>query len=401
MPALPRLTAAQAARLFLGAQGLLEDPARKATPARVRKLVEGLGFVQLDSINVVARAQDLILRARLQDYRPEHLRRLLEQERALFEGFTHDASAIPVAHYAHWKPRFRRDEARMRGHAWWQYHFRDSDADAVIAHVQERIALEGPLMSKDFEHPEKRGPWWGWKPQKAALDFLWRSGVLAIRGRVNFHKVYDLAERVLPRVHASPEPDPEVHRDWACASAAERLIVFTPREVAGFWDAIELAEARAWCAREAKAGRILAVEVEGADGSAPQAAFAVADWEGRLKASPEAPSGLRLLAPFDPILRDRARGLRRFGFDYRFEAFVPEAKRRHGYYVLPLLEGERLVGRLDPKLHRDQGILEIRGLWWEPGVEATPARRKALRAALDGFLEGVGGTSLKGPKGLF
>ncbi|HTL97326.1 MAG TPA: crosslink repair DNA glycosylase YcaQ family protein [Holophagaceae bacterium] len=376
------IPASSAARLFLDAQGLLADPARKATKPELKKALDTLGFVQLDTINVLARAHDLILRTRLEGYEPTQLQALLEKDKLLFEGFTHDASLIPLRWYAHWKPRFRRDEARMKAHAWWQYHFRGTDGEAVVKGVRARIREEGPLMSKDFEHPEKRGPWWGWKPQKAALDFLWRSGELAIPRRVNFHKVYDLAERVHPEAHAAPEPDRAAHIAWACLEAAPRLVVFTPRELAGFFASIEIAEAKAWCEREAKAGRLAPVMVEDASGGKPQAAFAVADWEARLKRVPEAPAGLRLLAPFDPVVRDRARCLRRFGFDYRFEAFVPEPKREYGYFVLPILEGERFIGRLDAKTHRDQGLLEVRGLWWEKGVKATKARVAALDEAL-------------------
>ncbi len=389
MTALPTLTAAQAARLLLGAQGLLDDPDRRATPAALKRLLLRLGFVQLDTINVVARAQDLTLFSRLHGYRPAQLQRLLERDRFLFEGFTHDASAIPCAFYPHWKPRFREDAGRIRGHAWWQHHFRGTDAAAVIATVMARIAAEGALGSADFEHPEKRGPWWGWKPQKAALDYLWRSGELAIAGRVHFAKRYDLPGRVLPGIHDLPEPSPAEHLEWACGSAAERLGVFTPRELADYWDRVDLAEARAWCQAASAEGRLVAVQVEAADGSAPARAFALADWGARLRRLPEAPALTRLLSPFDPVLRDRGRGLRRFGFDYRFEAFTPEPKRLHGYYVLPILEGGRLVGRLDPKLHRERGLLEIKRLAWEPGIRPTRARVRGLHAALErlcGFL---------------
>ena len=384
-----------ARRLLLGAQGLLDDPERKAAPAALRRLVQQLGFVQLDTINVVARAHDITLFSRLHGYRPAQLQRLLEQERFLFEAFTHDASAVPTAWYPHWKPRFRRDAARIRSHAWWQYHFRGTDAEQVIRDVKARVAAEGPLRSADFEHPEKRGPWWGWKPQKAALDFLWRSGELAIAGRVNFAKCYDLAERVLPVAHAAPEPDPEAQLEWACGSAAERLEVFTPKELADYWALLEIAEARGWCEREVKAGRLLSAQVEAADGSF-QKAFALSGWEQRLRRLPEAPEGLRLLSPFDPVIRDRARCLRRFGFDYRFEAFTPEPKRTYGYYVLPILEGERLIGRLDPKLHRDRGLLEVKGLWWEPGVRATRARLRELRVALDRMTAFLGAEAWEG-----
>ncbi|HEX4844658.1 MAG TPA: crosslink repair DNA glycosylase YcaQ family protein [Geothrix sp.] len=386
---LPLIPASAARRLLLGAQGLLDDPARRATPASLQALVERLGFVQVDTINVVARAHDLTLSSRLDGYRPEQLRRLLEDKRSLFEGFTHDASAIPTAFFPQWKPRFERDRARIHAHAWWQHHFRGTDGARVVRDVKARIEHEGPLKSSDFEHPEKRGPWWGWKPQKAALDFLWRSGELMIPRREGFQKVYDLTERVLPEHHARPCPGPAEHLEWACGTAAERLWVFTPKELAEFWASVEAAEAKAWCVAAAKAGRLVPVQVESAGGEL-RPAFALADWEARLAKLPEPPARTRLLCPFDPILRDRARALRRFGFDYRFEAFVPEPKRQYGYFVLPILEGDRLVGRLDPKLHRDRGLLEIKGLWWEPGIKATRARKRGLDEALERLATFVG-----------
>ena len=143
-------------------------------------------------------------------------------------------------------------------------------------------------------------------------------------------------------------------------------------------------------------GRIVPVQVESADGEV-RPAFALADWEARLARLPEPPERTRLLCPFDPILRDRARALRRFGFDYRFEAFVPEPKRQFGYFVLPILEGDRLVGRLDPKLHRDRGLLEIKGLWWEAGVRVTKARRRGLDEALERLATFVGAGDIQLP----
>lgn len=392
---LPFISSAAAARLLLGAQGLLDDPARRATVPALQALVERLGFVQVDTINVLARAHDLTLFSRLDGYRPEQLRKLLEEKRSLFEAFTHDASAIPTAWFAHWKPRFARDRTRIHAHAWWQHHFRGTDGARVVADVKARIAQEGPLKSSDFEHPEKRGPWWGWKPQKAALDFLWRAGELAIPRREGFQKLYDLTERVFPEQHAQPCPDPAEHLEWACATAAERLWVFTPKELAEFWDDLEGPEAKAWCQAAAKAGRLVPVEVEDADGTA-RPAYALADWEARLQRLPEAPERTRLLCPFDPILRDRARALRRFGFDYRFEAFVPEPKRQYGYYVLPILEGDRLVGRLDAKTHRDRAVLEVKGLWWEPGIRGTKARKLGLEEALARLATFVGAEAVEG-----
>jgi uncharacterized protein YcaQ len=392
LSSLPTVPAATARRLLLGAQGLLDDPRRKASADVLYDLVERMGFVQIDSINVVERAHHLTLAARLQGYRPALLERLLERDRRLFEHWTHDASAIPTVWYPYWKVRFERYRRRVLEHPWWMERI-GPEPQRVIGHVRERLAREGPLRTRDFEDERPEGTdkaWWGWKPQKAALEYLWRTGELVIAERTGFHKVYDLAGRVLPAAHAAPRPTDEEHLDWAGRSALERLGVAGADEIAGFWRAISLEEARAWCGRAAARGEIVPVQVESADGARPRAAWAVPGWEARAAALPPAPPRVRLLSPFDPILRDRKRTLRLFGFDYRFEAFVPEPQRRHGYYVLPILEGERLIGRLDPKLHRDQGRLEIKNLWWEPGVRQSKGRRAGLEAALDRLAKLVG-----------
>ena len=381
--------AAAARRLSLGAQGLLEDPERAATRQELRRIILRLGFVQVDSINVIERAHHLTLWSRLQGYRRSHLRRLLEEDRSFFEHWTHDASIVPVRWYHHWKHRFLRDRERILASAWWQGRV-GPEVDKLLNHVRKRIGREGPLRSADFEHEESSGGgWWEWKPQKAALEFLWRSGELSVTRREHFHKVYDLSSRVLPEAYPTEASSPAAHAAWACSSAARRLQVFTPRELAAFWHAVTLAEARAWCLKAAAEGRIIPVLVGSEDGSPPLPSFALADWQERLAALPEPPAGLRLLCPFDPVLRDRQRALRLFGFDYRFEAFVPEKLRKYGYYVLPILEGDRLVGRLDPKLHRDRSHLEIKGIWWEAGQASRPRRQQA-EAAVDALARFVG-----------
>lgn len=388
---LPLVPAATARRLLLGAQGLLDDPRGRVTADRVYDLVERMGFVQIDSINVIERAHHLTLAARLQGYRPKLLDRLLERDRRLFEHWTHDASAIPTRWYPYWRFRFERYRQKVLEHPWWAERV-GPDRHRILAEVRERLAREGPLMTRDFEDTREETAdrtWWGWKPEKAILEYLWRTGEAAIAGRVNFHKVYDLAERVLPEAHAAPQPGEDEHLDWACRTALERLGVATADEIAGFWRAVPLEEVKAWCGQAFASGEIAAVRAEAVDGSVRNA-WAVPDWETRAAALPPAPPRIRLLSPFDPILRDRRRTLRLFGFDYRFEAFVPAAQRRHGYYVLPILEGERLVGRLDPKLHREEGLLEVRQVWWEPRVRESRARRKKLETALDRLAQFVG-----------
>jgi uncharacterized protein YcaQ len=370
----------------MDAQGLLREPSLSSSRSGLYDLIERMGFVQLDTISVVERAHHHILASRLDDYSAEHLGRLHEQGR-LFEHFTHDASLIPSRWFPHWHHRFERSFTSE----WWRK--RIEDADGVVAHVLERIRVEGPLMSSDFEHERPKGAasgWWEWGPTKSALEFLWRTGKLAVAKRASFQKVYDLTERVLPRHVAHPRPTVAETVEWACHAALSRLGVATPAELAGFWSAVRLPAARAWCEEAARGGRIVPVLVAADDGSAPRAAFALPDWKKRLARAPEPPARTRLLSPFDPVLRDRKRARRLFAFDYTFEAFVPRAKRRYGYYVLPILEGERLVGRLDPKLHRQEGRLEVLSLAWEPGVKPTRARRAGLEEALDRFTRFLG-----------
>ncbi|HEX8475559.1 MAG TPA: crosslink repair DNA glycosylase YcaQ family protein [Pyrinomonadaceae bacterium] len=394
----PVISAASARLLLMGAQELLTNPSRPVSRVQLQKSIEQMGFVQLDSINVVERAHHLTLATRFDDYRHAQLSHLLENERSLFEHWTHDASAIPTKWFAHWKPRFARERKRIGLHVWWQKRIGDHP-QRVVAHVRERITREGALRSQDFEH-DRRGAasaWWGWKPQKAALEFLWWTGELMVTRRVNFQKVYDLTERVLPECHECLQPDEDEHVEWACRTALERLGVATAKEIADFWKSISPAQAKTWCVAAAAEGRITPVLVESVDGAKPLAAYAVNDWKQRLARLPEPPEQMRLLCPFDPVLRDRARVRRLFGFDYRFEAFVPEAKRQYGYYVLPILEGDRLVGRVDPKFQRAHGELVVRRVFWEPHVRVTKARGKKLETAVMRLARSIGADKVQLP----
>jgi uncharacterized protein YcaQ len=384
----PIVPVALARKLFLDGQGLLDDPARRGGPQAVYKLVERMGFVQIDSIQVVERAHHLILAARLDAYRPGILAALLERDRRLFEHWTHDAAAIPSCWYTHWRPRFERARRRIAAHPWWRARL-GPDAARVLAHVRDRIRAEGPLQSRDFEHERSgaSGAWWGWTPQKAALEYLWHTGELLIARRAQFHKVYDLAERVLPAAGAGDGPDPAASLEWACRAAIDRLAVATTGEIARFWGGHELADVRAWCARAAGAGTLVAVRAADVHGGT-RAAWAIPDWERRATRLPDAPQRVRLLAPFDPVLRDRARTQRLFGFEYAFEAFTPASKRRYGYYVLPILQGERLTGRADAA--RDGRRLVLSRVWWEPGVRATRERVRALRDGAARLADAVG-----------
>ncbi|ABS63206.1 protein of unknown function DUF1006 [Parvibaculum lavamentivorans DS-1] len=370
---------ADARRLFLHSHALSGPHAEPHAAEDTLTLVRRLGFVQLDSINTVERAHHLILFSRTPHYRREHLEMLHHDETALFEHWTHDASLIPIEFYPHWRHRFQAAKARIKENPRWQDRI-GPDGAKVIRNVRARIRREGGLMARDFEDKGK-GAWWGWGPSKTALETLWRTGELAIARREGFEKVYDLAERVIPEPIRGERPSRTATTDWACREAMTRLGLATPQELAAFWKLVSIDRAKAWAVAALKRKEIVDVLVEGADGTL-RPALAPADIEDCLHAAPPPPEEMRFLSPFDPAIRDRKRAERLFGFDYRIEVFVPEAKRRYGYYVLPLIEGDRFIGRADVKAHRGEGRLEVKGIWLEPGMKLAKSRERAVLRAL-------------------
>ncbi len=384
------LSNTRARRIFLDRHALSESPQGAAQGDSLLRLIERLGFVQLDSINTLARAHDLILFARRPRYRPSDLKKLYEKDGQLFEHWTHDAAVIPLTYYPQWQMRRERDAARLIGH--WQGARREG-FEKQIGSVLDHIRQYGASGSSDVGKDEKRGSggWWDWHPSKTALEYLWRSGALHVVGRDNFQKRYDLTERVLDAQFHDPAlaPAPETTIDWCCNGAIDRLGFANHSENAAFWAHVSPAEARNWCAAELKAGRLIQINVEGADGTT-RPAFARPDIlsDPALEASPT--PRLRVLSPFDPALRDRKRAERLFGFRYRIEVFVPEPKRTYGYYVFPILQGDRLIGRVDMKAFRDQDVLRVRALWPERGVAWGKLRQAAFEAELERLLRIAG-----------
>ncbi len=388
-----RLDNTAARRLLLAGNGLAAPPRAAQDADALHRAIDEIGFVQVDSVLTVERAHHMILHTRNQTYRRDNLRRLLEDEGRLFENWTHDASILPSRLFPYWRHRFRRIRARLS--SGWEARGRGGFTTHLDA-IRDRIAEEGALMARDFGTPgeKPRGGWWNWHDEKTALEYLWRTGGLAIAGRRNFQKLYDLPERVLPAADLDARVSETAFIDWACRTALERLHFGSPAQIAGFWDLLGTAEAEAWCEAR-RGGELLEVVVQAADGTSARpcwmlaAGFEAATSAG--EAPPAAPARLRVLSPFDPLIRDRTRLARVFGFDYRIEIFIPKAKRRYGYYVFPLLEGERLVGRIDMTHdRRGSGALRVDGLWWEPGLRKSRGRRLALDAELQRIARFVG-----------
>jgi hypothetical protein len=376
----PVLPNAAARRLFLHLHGLGEAPAGPAKGADLAALIARIGFVQVDSITTVERAHHMILAARRPAYRPEALKRLLERDRAVFEHWTHDASILPVALFPVWQLRFARDADRLRDN--WKRWFRDG-YEAKFDEILNRIARDGPVKSSEVGDGEARGKggWWDWHPSKTALEWLWRTGQLAISRRDGFQKVYDLTERVIPAQARAVSPDLAAKISWACGSALDHLGFATVNEMQAYWNAVRLDEARAWAKAALASGEVIEVLVQGATG-AQKRVLARPDVLQTAADAPEPSGRLRILSPFDPALRDRARAEFLFGFHYRIEVFVPEPQRKYGYYVFPILEADRLIGRIDVKAFKADSILRIKAFWPEAGVRLTKARLASLQAEL-------------------
>jgi len=362
----------------------LPTPSTTAAAEWVDGMVGRLGFVQVDSVSAVERAQHQILFSRNRRYRHEWLSSRLEETRSLFENWTHDAAILPSESYPYWRHYFERFR-KYEIHGGYERYF-GTVSRKQTAHVLRRIRREGPLKPRDFA-PDKVAFGWGGAEGKSfpvptvakvAMELLWRTGKLAVARRDKREKVYDLAERVVPAEHFQPRVSRAAYEDWVCREALRRLGAATPAQIAKFFHAVSTEQTTRWCAR--RLGKdVVRVELVLADRSRSTAAiYALEEDLHRLLSAPAAPRRLRLLSPFDPLIHDRQRTSRIFGFDYALEIFVPAKKRRYGYYVLPVLAGERFVGRIDVKANRKAGVLEVIELFWEPGIRPTPRQQEQL-----------------------
>jgi len=341
------LSAAEARRMALAATGLTTPrPTGRVDRRHLSRVVGQIGLLQLDSVNVVGRAHDLALFSRLGPHRRGLLTDAAYGRRELIEAWCHEASLVPTAH---WPLLAWRRTATLAGRWWTDW----AQANhAVIAAAEAQVADRGPLTAAQMEGERvRRGSWWGWDDTKRSLEFLFAIGRLAVANRTGstgFERSYDLVERVVPaEVLARPEP---AHQD---ARKALLLIAARAQGVATVYDLADhhrqqATAARALVAELAEDGLLVPATVEG--------------WKESAFIHPEASRPRRtevraLVAPFDPVVWNRRRAERLFGFRYRIEIYTPAPKRVHGYYVLPFVLGDRVVGRVDAKADRKAGVL--------------------------------------------
>jgi uncharacterized protein YcaQ len=395
---LDSLSIRAARRLALARAGLL-TPEPTGLPRRARgrgptaiaaahAVIGRFGYLQLDTVSVAgARSHTIVLLSRLEGLDARVGEELLRPGAPIFEYWGHEASWIPLALY----PAFEFRRREFRSHPWWGDLIREHPK--VARDLRRRIRDEGPLRSSDMEGRTGKG-WWDLGVMKRVASSLWSSGELAIRERRNFQRTYDLAERVIPEeLRRRPLP---------AAEALETLLLAaldghgwaTTGTLASTWRLRNRkAELVATLRRLQEKGAVLACALEAGDGSASMGWIRPDDRElaARLeRARPRADMGV-LLSPFDPVLWDRARVARLFGFDALLEIFKPAPQRVYGYYCLPVLAGEHLVARVDLKADRKRESLRVVSAHYE-NAEAAVARRdrQAARVAVARYAEALG-----------
>ena len=373
-----RFTNDQAGRIFLRAQGFTDRrPSGRVDIRHFARVVRRLRLLQIDSVNVLTRAHYLPMFARLGSYRREALDRWIYQGRRMFEYWCHQQSYAPVSFHPMMRPRMQ----AMHDHRWRRVRDLLEHDPRYVRSVLDEVRERGPIPARQLSDPgEKTGPWWGYGKGKVALAWLFATGQVAVARRVNFERWYDQPERVLPpEVLAEMDPSPEEADRARIREAAGALGIGTVGDLADYFRMKNFPTARA--VRQLVAGgELREVSVDG--WSRP--AYVPED-----VVVPRTRRGTALLCPFDPLVWDRQRTERLFGFRYRIEIYTPRAKRVYGYYVLPFLMDGRLVGRVDAKADRQTGVLRIPAAYAEPGVDLSAAGR-VLAAELQGMAAWLG-----------
>ena len=361
-------------RLAIAAQGYASR-SRRGTAREVEETIRALSCVQLDSITAVERSHRITLGSRVGAYPRETVSRLLGAGR-IFEYWAHEACLIPVEEWPLFRPVMRNHHP-WRGDVIGQH---PQLAEEVRAAVRER----GPIASREFDG-QGGGGMWNWKPAKIMLEALWNSGEVVIAGRVSgFQRLYELAERVIPpEVLDAPEPDEATRLQELVTRAVRSRGVLTEAGVVEHWR-LKGGVARIRPAVDSVVGAGVLERLRVEDGDADVLVPAGADLD------PPRPSAALLLSPFDNVLWDRPFARRVLGFDHVIEVYKPAPERQYGYYVLPLLWRDRIVGRADLKSERREGDLLVKAFHLERGVRRSAALDDAFERALDRLRRTIG-----------
>ena len=348
------LSAPLARRIALAAQGFGARPGPVGT-RQLNLALQRLAVLQLDSVNVFERSHYLPLYARLGAYDKTLLDRLTFERRTPYtEYWAHQAALIPIDHRPLWHWAMERWRGLDNEHGrWGEAH------PAMLDFLRAELREKGALTAGQVEHDanQRRGPWWGWSDVKMGLETLFMWGEVVIAGRTRFERRYDLAERLIPAENLHREvPKPEAIRELV-RLASRALGIATTRDLADYYR-LKQEPTKTAIAELVDAGELLPVRVDG---------WRAPAWLHRDARLPRRVNTMALLSPFDPVVWERERALRMFGFHYRIEIYTPAPKRVFGYYTLPLLQDDALVGRVDLKSDRQAGVLRVQSAWQEPG----------------------------------
>ncbi|MFK4761977.1 winged helix-turn-helix domain-containing protein [Microbacterium sp. ZW T5_45] len=385
------ISAAQARRIALAAQGFTRARPAKVSARHVHSVMARLGILQIDSVNVFARSHYMPLFSRLGAYDPALLDRLfLSRTTHYVEYLAHEATFMPVEDWPLW--RFRREhfQRRLATPGSWA-----ASNPRTLAWVTDELRSRGPLRPADIraDEPRDRGTWWDWDDVKLALEHLWRTGDVAISGRRGFERTYALAEHVIPTdVLAHEVSIPDAIRDLM-RRAARSSGVATASDLADYYRIRDRAAVTTALQELTDAGELVPTQVRGWE----RQGRPLAAWRHRDAVLPRRVTAAALLTPFDPVVWFRDRALRAFGLDYRIEIYVPADKRRYGYYSLPVLVGDRIVARVDLKADRATSTLQVQSAWWEPSaLPEDDSDAIAVELALAARWQGLESISVSG-----
>jgi hypothetical protein len=371
-------------RLQLKKQGIGEPP-NTATKRKVEDTIERLNCVQIDTINVVERAHYFTLWTRLGQYRKEDLYRLAYEDRRIFEGWGHAMCYMPMDHYRYLIAANKERAKSKIIHTGW---FSRVDPDIVEAAL-ERVTKEGPLGSGDFEGKKSSSGWWGWKPSKRALEALFSAGDLMVTRRDGFQRIYDLTERILPSWVDTSEPTEEERNRFFVTRTLGSLGAIKPIDVKSYY--------HAWCVKLGLSTKEIQALL---DGLVDEGAAVSLSVKGINKPyyclSEDVPllgeleknwvyNGVRFANYFDSLLWNADRLEELFGFERVLEVYLKPEQRKYGYFTTPILYGDQLVGRLDPKLERKEQKLIVRGLWYEDGFKPDELYQNEFEKTLEDF----------------
>jgi uncharacterized protein len=362
-------------RALLAAQGMSKPSGPLPVKGDVLAAIHNMGQLQIDTISVVARSPYFVLWSRLGNYDPRWLEELLEEGK-IYESWSHEACFLPTTDLAY-------SRTRIAGPALWRKDLIEfleehrTEADKLLGFIGEN----GPVRSSDFVNPVgTRGGWWDWKHEKLLLESLFASGELMVVRREKFQRVYDLTERVHPDAKHLPLPTPD-EMAGAYILKTVRALGIAHRSWLADYYRMRNYEFQHVLPSLVSSGQLLETSIEGIPGPAFVHPAMIEPIEAALSTCHDEPF-TTLLSPFDPVVWDRKRSEMLFDFSYRIECYTPAHKRQYGYFSLPILHDNALVGRLDAKAHRKNQIFEVRSLHLEPGIKPTESLVHGLASAL-------------------